>query len=90
MFSGGVGDKDYIGFCRNTWKARTNSDHRTHVHEIQEACTVCARNCLESKYGCRYSVLLKLPYFDPTRMLIVDPMHNLFLGSAKHIFLFYG
>ena len=85
VFSGGVGNKDYSGFCRNTWKARTNSDHRTHVHEIQEACTVSARNCLESKYGCRYSVLLKLPYFDPTRMLIVDPMHNLFLGSAKHI-----
>ena len=30
----------------------------------------------------------KLPYFDPTRMLIVDPMHNLFLGSAKHIYIY--
>ena len=27
----------------------------------------------------------ELPYFDPTRMLVVDPMHNLFLGSAKHM-----
>ena len=26
---------------------------------------------------------LQLPYFDAPRMLIVDPMHNLFLGSAK-------
>ena len=25
-----------------------------------------------------------LPYFDAPRMLIVDPIHNLFLGSAKH------
>ena len=32
------------------------------------------------------SVLLELPYFDAPRMNIVDPMHNLFLGSAKHIF----
>lgn len=38
----------------------------------------------EIKYGCRYSVLLDLPYFDPVKMLLVDPMHNLFLGTAKH------
>ena len=40
---------------------------------------------MESELGCRYSILLELPYFDPVRMTIVDPMHNLFLGSAKHI-----
>ena len=34
--------------------------------------------------GCRYSVLLDLPYFDPVRMTIIDPMHNLYLGTAKH------
>lgn len=38
----------------------------------------------ELKYGCRYSVLLDLPYFDPIKMLLIDPMHNLFLGTAKH------
>ena len=43
------------------------------------------RNQLESSYGCRYSVLLELDYYDPIRMLVVDPVHNLFLGSAKHI-----
>lgn len=40
---------------------------------------------MESELGCRYSILLELPYFDPIRMTIIDPMHNLFLGSAKHI-----
>ena len=39
----------------------------------------------ESQAGLRYSSLLQLPYFDPPRMLVVDPMHNLFLGSAKCI-----
>lgn len=34
---------------------------------------------------CQYSVLLRLPYFDAPRMLIVDPMHNLFLESGKHL-----
>ena len=30
-------------------------------------------------------VLLELPYFYPIRMCIVDPMHNLLLGTAKHM-----
>ena len=34
----------------------------------------------ESKYGVRYSVLLALPYFDPIKFTVIDPMHNLFLG----------
>ena len=40
---------------------------------------------MESELGCHNSVLLVLPYFDPIRMTIIDPMHNLFLRSAKHI-----
>ena len=39
---------------------------------------------MESQLGCTYSVLIKLPYFNAPRMLIVHPMHNLFLGTAKH------
>ncbi len=35
------------------------------------------------KYGAFRSVLYDLPYYDPIRMLVIDPMHNLFLGSAK-------
>ena len=40
---------------------------------------------METKLGCRFSMLLELPYFNPIQMTIIDPMHNLFLGSAKHI-----
>lgn len=39
----------------------------------------------ESELGCRYSSLLDLPYFDAPNMLALDPMHNLFLGSGKHM-----
>ena len=38
----------------------------------------------ESSSGCQCSVLLELEYFDSPRFLVVDPMHNLFLGTAKH------
>lgn len=84
-FSGGVGQKDYSGFNRDSWTLRTNAEHCQHVREIQDATTVTLHNALESKSGCRYSVLLELSYFDPTRMVVVDPMHNLFLGTTKHI-----
>ena len=33
--------------------------------------------------GVFYTPLINLPYFDPVRMTIVDPMHNLFLGIQK-------
>jgi len=38
---------------------------------------------LESTYGTRFSVLAELPYFDTIRMSPIDPMHNLFMGTAK-------
>ena len=47
--------------------------------------TVTAIENKVSKSGCHYSELLLLPYFDAPRMLIIDPMHNLFLETAKYL-----
>lgn len=47
--------------------------------------TVRERQEVESKHGTCYTELMHLPYFDCVRFTIVDLMHNLFLGSAKHI-----
>ncbi|RPD52521.1 hypothetical protein L227DRAFT_514709 [Lentinus tigrinus ALCF2SS1-6] len=38
------------------------------------------RERLFKTYGVRYSVLLELPYWKPTRYVVLDTMHNLFLG----------
>ena len=84
-FSGGFGNRDYSGFDICNWPERNMADHRKSVDLILKAKTKTERNQLEGKYGCRYTVLLDLPYFDPIRMTIIDPMHNLYLGSAKHI-----
>ena len=40
---------------------------------------------MESQTGIRYSILIKLPYFDPIRFTVIDPIHNLFLGTAKQV-----
>ena len=84
-FPGMVGQKLYGGFDRKSWKWRDRTTHLKHVKIIQSATTKTNKKLLESKYGCRFSVLLQLPYFDPIRMATVDPMHNLFLGTAKHM-----
>ena len=47
--------------------------------------TATKRDELEKKYGMQYSELLRLPYFDIVEFHVVDPMHNLLLGTAKYI-----
>ena len=38
-----------------------------------------------SELGARYSVLQELEYFDRIRYFAVDPMHNLYPGTSKHM-----
>jgi Transposase family tnp2 len=40
--------------------------------------------------GIRWSELYRLPYFDPSRMVVVDCMHNLFLGLVQEHFEILG
>ena len=63
---------------------RSNDGHGSDVKKIMTEITITHRNKKESELGCRYSVLLELSYFRPIEMLLIDPMHNLFLGTAKH------
>ena len=41
---------------------------------------------LASELGYRYTVLFELLYYASVEMCIIDPMHNLFLGTAKRVF----
>lgn len=54
------------------------------VSELKRATTASAQHEIEKKYGVRNSELLRLPYFDVVNFHVVDPMHNLLLGTAKH------
>ena len=85
VFTGSIGNKNYSGFDRENWESRSNLDHRSCIATISQSRNQTERNQLESELGCRYSVLLDLPYFDPVRMTVIDPMHNLFLGTAKYL-----
>jgi len=85
VFPGQAGNKDYSGFDIINWPKRTNEYHRSSIEKISKCKTKTKRKDEESNYGCRYSYLLELDYFDPTRMLSIDPMHNLFLGTGKRM-----
>ena len=73
---------DYTNFeCKDK---RDNEFHRVQAIKYKNANTQAEKTCIEKQYGIRYSCLLQLPYFDAPRMCIIDPMHNLLLGTAKH------
>lgn len=85
-FPGSVGDKrNYSGFDRSKWTHRSDANHRQNVQKIMKCKSKAELTKAESKFGCRYSSLLDLQYFSPTRFLVIDPMHNMFLGTGKRI-----
>ena len=47
--------------------------------------TQAKRNEIEQEHGSRFSQLSLLPYFDCVEFIILDPMHNLFEGTAKRV-----
>jgi len=77
---------DYSGFDRDRWSLRSIEQHCDNVKKVLKETTKTKIREAEAKYGVRYSVLLELPYFDPVRYTVIDIMHNMFLGTAKHIF----
>ena len=74
---------DYSGYDRETWKMRTKDEHLQQVSKVNDARTATQQN--EKKYGVRYSELLRLPYFDIVEYHVIDPMHNLLLGTGKYL-----
>ncbi len=69
---------------RSTWpKGHTWSEHLRYAMEWRDASTEDERDALVKKYGVRWSELLRLEYWDPTKYALVDTMHNMFLGELR-------
>ena len=77
---------DYSGYDCEKWVKRDLSSHRIKANEYKSAPTLTKRNEIQRAHGVKFSFLLNLPYFDVVRWHTIDPMHNLFLGIAKHAF----
>ena len=75
---------DFSGYDKSLWPARDLLIHRQKCYEHLNASTKSSQKSIEREFGLRYSVLIEIPYFNPIKHTVIDPMHNLFLGSAKH------
>lgn len=76
---------DYSGYNRSSWSNRNMDTHRVMAQQVKNANTRSVPESAEKQAGVRYSDLLQLPYFDIIRCHLVDPMHNLFLGTTKRM-----
>ena len=79
------GDKPlFNGFDCSTWMPRSNDTHKRKATEFQQACTASECKRILHQWGVKPSELLFLPHFDMVRCHVIDPMHCVFLGLAKH------
>jgi len=83
--SHGLGDTNI-----HTWKRRTNEEYHRDAKRYANAQDPKDRKDVFTETGIRYSELLHLKYFDPSRFVIVDAMHNLFLGLIQEHFEILG
>lgn len=70
----------------STWVPRNCDDHRRHAAAWRDAPTHEKRNDVFKAYGAKWSELLRLPYWDPTRFVIIDSMHAFYLRLfSRHV-----
>ena len=88
FFPGGFQEKkDFSGFQRRPlWPKRDGVSHKRNCEKLKAAKSQSEYDRLSRLYGVHYSALCKLNYFDCVRFHVIDPMHNLFLGTAKYVF----
>ena len=80
-------NKDYFqkdGENLQNLTVRTNEGHREAAKEWKQKPNKSQRAEHAKSNGARWSPLLMLPYINMCRMLVVDPMHNFFLGLVRH------
>lgn len=72
--------RDINNLDDHLWPRRDCTEFRRHAEAWKRATTVKERDRIFKAHGVRYSVLLELPYWKPTRYILLDTMHNMFLG----------
>ncbi|KAI1781983.1 hypothetical protein LXA43DRAFT_907146 [Ganoderma leucocontextum] len=66
------------------FQPRDPDAHRVAALAWRDAESTLEREELFRQNGIRYSELLRLPYWNPVLYVVVDSMHNLYLGLLQH------
>ena len=61
---------------------RLGEHHRQHAH-MYNSLEAEERDEYFHEHAARWFELSRLAYFDPVRMSILDPMHNILLGESR-------
>ncbi|KAJ3558229.1 hypothetical protein NM688_g1044 [Phlebia brevispora] len=78
LLRGNLGNLD-----ETTWERISSDQHRLAATQWRNATSKAEQDRLLRQNGVRWSELLRLPYWDPTRFVVIDPMHNLLLGLIQ-------
>ncbi|KAG2066579.1 hypothetical protein BDR04DRAFT_1121104 [Suillus decipiens] len=70
-------------FTAGAFKVRTNEEHCELDEQYCNLTTANACKNFVKEFATRYTQLSRLPYFNIVEQVIIDPMHNLFLGLVK-------
>jgi hypothetical protein len=73
---------DMSNLEKGSWPKRTREEHRSTAFAWLKASRE-ERKMIAQGTGIRFSEIFRLSYWDPTRQVVVDIMHNLFLGLIK-------
>jgi hypothetical protein len=92
----GVGSHFYCSACNcyhkstcgrvdfEKWEPRDREKLREYAEQWRDAATSSERERLFKAHGVRYSELWRLLYWDPSRQLVIDPMHCILEGLVQH------
>ncbi|KIJ57701.1 hypothetical protein HYDPIDRAFT_71487, partial [Hydnomerulius pinastri MD-312] len=79
-----IDDKSNVrAFENGAFRPRTNEEQRHLGERYRNLSTPTARKNFVKEFATRYTQLARLPYFDLVNQIVIDPMHNLFLGLVK-------
>lgn len=76
-------EHSHISFLFQTWERQTGKQFREAANAFKSARTKKDADDILKREGVRWSELLRLPYWDPTRFVTIDVMHNLFLNIVQ-------
>ena len=77
---------DISNFNWESWRLRTYDEYFDAARCWRDTETKKEQSRLFKETGIRWSELLRLPYWDPTHFMVVDGMHNPFLGLVQFHF----
>ncbi|KAK0501102.1 hypothetical protein EDD18DRAFT_1052482, partial [Armillaria luteobubalina] len=70
----------------SSWPRHTREEHMSAAEDWKDSTTAEEREEHWKKDHVRWSELLRLPYWDPTKFITVDSMHGFYLGLfQRHI-----